>query len=78
MDGRLQLDGGGLDVVCDGALDPPHAGELGVLAVLTVPVKDDLVVTGDLEDAVVAGGDGDGYLVAQVRENLGGYPSRLR
>ena len=41
-------------------------------------VEDGLPVTGDLEDAVVAGGDGERYLVAQFRENLGGYPSRLR
>ena len=78
MDGRRRLDGRGLHVVCDGALDAPHPGELRILAVLTVPVEDGLAVTGDLEDAGIAGGDGDGYLVAQVREDLGGYPSRLR
>ncbi len=77
-DGRRRLDGRGLHVVCDGALDAPHPGELRILAVLTVPVKDGLAVTGDLEDAGIAGGDGDCYLVAQVREDLGGYPSRLR
>ena len=78
LNGRRRLGCHGLHVVYDCTLDAADPRELRVLAVLSMPVEDGLPVHGDLQDAGLTGGKGDGCLVAYCRKDLSGYPSRLR